>query len=83
MGGVQRRDALGRLEDHRVPLDEPTLVAQPAARVAFTCQRLRVAGGLLELGVHTVDEQLLGSDLLLGDLSGQQSPSYEPEDRPV
>jgi hypothetical protein len=41
MGGVQGSDALGGLEDHGVALDQPALVSQPTAAVAFIGQRLR------------------------------------------
>ena len=50
--------------------------------MSLTGQLLGVLGGLLELQVDTIDEVLLGGDLRSGDLSGQEAPSYEPEDRP-
>ena len=42
--GVQLRDPARGLEDHRVPLDEAALVAQPAAVVALVGQPLRSLG---------------------------------------
>ena len=40
MRGVELRDPARGLEDHRVPLDEAALVAQPAAVVALPGQLL-------------------------------------------
>ena len=63
MRGVELRDPLGRLEDHRVALDETALVLQLAAAVAFRGQRLGVLGGRIELHVDLVDVLLLRRDL--------------------
>ena len=66
--GVELGDALGGLEDHRVALDQPALVTEPAAAVALAGQLLGRARGLLELDVHPVDEGLLLRDLVLDEL---------------
>lgn len=68
VGGVELGDPLGRLEDHRVALDESALVAQPAALVALGRQLLGRLAGVLQLPVHAVDERLLVSDLPLDQL---------------
>ena len=66
--GVQRGEALGRLEDHRVPLDEAALVPEPAAAVALLGESLCVLRRLLELDVDAVDELLLLADLSPGQV---------------
>jgi hypothetical protein len=72
---VERRDPLGGLEDHRVALDEATLVTEAAAPMALVCERLGVLGGLVELPVDAVHEVLLVGDLLLGHrVGGRRSP---------
>ena len=63
VGGVELGDPLGRLEHHRVALDEPALVAEPAAAVALGGELLGAAGARLELDVDAVDVLLLGGDL--------------------
>ena len=63
VGGVELGDPLGRLEDHRVALDEPALVPEPAAAVALGGELLGAAGARLELDVDAVDVLLLGGDL--------------------
>jgi hypothetical protein len=65
VGGVERGDPLGRLEDHGVALDQTALVTEPGAAVPLQRERLGVAGGRLELGVDTVHELLLVRDLPL------------------
>ena len=65
VGGVQGRDPLGGLEDHRVALDETALVAEVRTAVALARQLLGVLGGPLELFVDAVDELLLVLELLL------------------
>ena len=63
VGGVELGDPLRGLEHHRVALDEPALVAEPAAVVTFAGQLLGGRGRLLQLDVHPVDERLLSRDL--------------------
>ncbi|WP_447644336.1 hypothetical protein [Nocardioides zeae] len=66
--GVELGDALRRLEDHRVALDEPALVAETAALVALVGEPAGPGGRRHELRLHVVDERLLGGDLPLRDL---------------
>ena len=68
VGGVELGDAARGLEDHRVALDEATLVLEPAAVVALAGQRLRRLGGVAQLDVDAVDEGLLVGDLALGEV---------------
>src|SRR5690606_26121925 len=63
MGCVEGGESLRGLEDHRVALDETTLVAQPGAVVPLTGEVLGAAGSRLEPGLDPVDETLLCSDL--------------------
>ena len=78
MGGVELRDPLGGLEDHRVALDQPALVAQPTAVVALTRQPLRGGTRALQLRVDPIDHRLLVSDLALHQLLSHASFSSAP-----
>ena len=69
VGRVERRDPPGRLEDHRVALDQPALVPEPRPAVTLTGQRLGGPGRHLELAVDPVDKPLLGRDLPRGEVS--------------
>ena len=68
VGGVELRDPLRGLVDHRVALDEAALVPELAAVLALAGQLPCVAGGLLQLEVDPVDERLLCFYLLLDQL---------------
>ena len=76
--GVERRQPAGRLEDHRVALHEPALVAQAAAVVALLGQLLGSPRRLLQLQVDPVHELLLASNLLLDQLVSQMSRPLGP-----
>ncbi len=69
---IELGDALGRLEDHRVALDEATFVAESSAAVTLTGQRLGGYGRQLELAVDPVNDQLFLLDLLLDNLIAQR-----------
>ena len=70
MGGVELGDPAGRLEHHRVPLDQTTFVAEGAAAVTLARERARVLAGPLELDVHPIDEGLFGGELDTQQLVG-------------
>ncbi len=70
--GVELGDAASGLEDHRVALDEATLVAQPAPFVTFLGQCLRVAGRDGQLGVDLVDVRLFARGLLRCEIVAQR-----------
>ena len=68
VGGIERGDALGRLEDHGVALDEAAFVANVAARIALGDERLSHLARRFEPLVDVVDVGLFGSDFLLSDV---------------
>ena len=72
VGGVELGDPPRRLEDHRVTLDQATLVTQRSASVSLARQSAGVARRSLELDVHPIDEGLLRIEL-----SGQHLVSQE------
>ena len=57
VGGVELRHPLRGLEDHRVALDEPALVAEASPVMTFAGQLGSGLGRLVELDVHPVDER--------------------------
>jgi hypothetical protein len=65
VGRVQRGQALRRLVDHGVALDQPALVAHVAPGHALDDEGLRDLGGRVEPLVDRVDVRLLGRDLPL------------------
>ena len=86
MRGVELGDPPGGREDHGVPLDEATLVAELAAFVPFPGELLSGSGRLLQLDVDAVDEVLLRIDFALRDVVGQTmipSPRTSPEKLPA
>ena len=78
--GVERRQPAGRLEHHRVALDQPALVAEPAPRVALLGQRLGGCRRADELAVDAVHELLLARYLARRGVLVQapQTPSRSP-----
>ncbi len=72
VGGVQRGHPAGSLEDHRVALDQPALVADAAASESLLGQLLRRSGRFLELVVDGVDVLLLARDLACGHVTVQR-----------
>ncbi len=80
MGGVELGQPPGRLEDHRVALDETALVTEPAAVVTLAGQLLGGGAGPFELAVHAVDELLLARDLALDELLRHLAPAPVPAD---
>ena len=78
VGGVELSEPARGLVDHRVALDEPALVAEPAAVVPLAGELLGGEAGPLELAVHAVDERLLVRDLALHELLGHACGPHLP-----
>ena len=73
--GVELGDAARGLVDHRVPLDQTTLVPEPTAAVSLLGERGSGPGRLPQLHVDPIHERLLGSDLSLHQLFRQRLSS--------
>src|SRR5699024_3818419 len=66
VGGVECRDALRSLVDHRITLDESAFMADRSPRVPFGHERTSRPRRLVEARVHAVYVGLLVCNLILG-----------------
>jgi hypothetical protein len=72
VGGIERGHPPGGLEHHRVALDEPALVADPATGETLLGELLGGESRLVELAVDGVDVLLLARDLARGHVIVQR-----------